>query len=140
MVDLREQHDELLDRAALVVGIQQSWGAVLTCRYPTEGKIVKTWWGDQLKRPERLRERNPVYAVHIRTDEKDDVLMTFGTAGLGVYKFSYQPGDRVAQGGRAGYTGFRRWVEVYLPAQSRIDIELGKSVRGGEDIIATLVH
>jgi phosphatidylserine decarboxylase len=138
VVDLREGHDELLDRAAVVVRIQQSWGAILTWRYPIEGRIMKIWWNDRPKNPESRNK--PFYSVHIRTDEKDDVLTSFGRTAWGINSFDCQPGDRVAQGGRAGYAGIRRWVEVSLPAQSRIDIELGASVKGGADVIATLVH
>lgn len=134
--NVRRGEDKFLQRPSTVIRIQQRLLSALVCRYPVEGKIIKSWY-PSTSYPEGHKV---ALAVQIRTDEDDNVVTAFGAARFGLLSFHCQPGRRVAQGRQGGYTGFGRWVDIYLPTTSTINIQSGKALKAGEDIIATLVH
>ena len=45
--------------------------------------------------------------------------------------------DVVTQGEDAGFIKFGSRVDIFLPVNSKINVELNEKVRGGETIIAT---
>ena len=51
-----------------------------------------------------------------------------------------QSGERIGQGQRCGFMSFGARLEVYVPTNSRIDIEVGERVRAGESVIAHFIH
>jgi phosphatidylserine decarboxylase len=77
----------------------------------------------------------------IQTDELDDVVIALrGILVLNRLRCGVQSGDRIGQGRRYGLLLSFATVDVYLPANSRIDVQPGGTLRAGSDIIATLIH
>ena len=81
------------------------------------------------------------YTYWIQTDEGDDVVLSIlmGVAAL-VVKLIPHCGDRVGQGQLFGYLFFAGVIEVYLPENSKIEIEAGKQVKSGSDILGLFIH
>ena len=49
-------------------------------------------------------------------------------------------GDRVGRGERIGLIRFGSRVDLFVPAEWRIEVEPGDRVRGGETVVATALH
>lgn len=76
-------------------------------------------------------------SIVVRTDEGDDVVMVVHRGYLGHYpKCYHHTGERVGQGGRVSYIPFGTYVDVYIPATSRVDIKPGGRVIAGASVLA----
>jgi phosphatidylserine decarboxylase len=85
--------------------------------------------------------RQAHFAMWMRTDELDDVVIALrGIFVLNRLRCAVQSGDRIGQGRRYGLLLSFATVDVYLPANTRIDVQQGGTLRAGSDIIATLIH
>ena len=49
-------------------------------------------------------------------------------------------GERVGQGQRCGYISFGGVVDLFLPMESKILVEVGQYVDSGSTVIAQLIH
>ena len=80
-------------------------------------------------------------AFHIRTDERDDIVLviTRGEWG-GNVSIAYNPGERIGQGRRIGYANFGCSARLYLPAGSQLAVAAGDKVAAGSSVVAMLVH
>lgn len=130
--------DPYLDRAALLLEVRQGLIAPAIVCSPTEGRVVQVWAGPEMPRyadGDRL-------AVHLRTDEGDEVVFVISLAGglPGPLRWSVQPGERVGQGQRRGLAGWGRRVTLFLPPESTPAVESGKRVEAGSDLLCQLVH
>jgi phosphatidylserine decarboxylase len=130
---LQELHDPYLDRQAILLGIQMSHVGVYSTRSPVEGKI--------------LEPRNPAggndqpQGVWLKTDEEDNLVVVMHRGPLHNLPHCFVGiGERVGQGQRCGYIQMGGRVEVYLPANCRVQVSPGSRVRAGSDVIAVLVH
>lgn len=133
VVHRRECYDPFLDREAVRLTLQLSWFGNYLIRSPVEGTVVELT-GEAI-------EQLAGCASHIRTDEGDDLVMVVRERGL----FGRRPcrsdyGERVGQGRCCGMRRATRCIELYLPVNSRVEVELGDRVRGGECLLAKLVH
>jgi phosphatidylserine decarboxylase len=130
IVEITQVHDKYLDRQAICLRLKMNWYGIYSTRSPTEGKVIKHWFGDDGKA-----------AQWIQTDEGDDVVVSL-IKGRG----SRQPacmvptGERIGQGRRCGFVRFGALVELLVPVNTRIDKQAGDKVLAGTDIVATLVH
>ena len=107
-----------------------------TARSPVEG-LVKS-----LSSRAALEHADyPTNALWIQTDEGDDVVMSFRG-----YPFRVPPralvryGERLGQGQRCAYLRLARYVELHLPADSKIVAEEGRTVVAGTDLLGTVPH
>lgn len=130
--------DPFLRRDALAIVVQQGWIAPAILCSPAEGRIVQIWAGPEIPGHvdgERL-------AIHLRTDEDDDVVFSVSRPGLsrGPLRWSVQPGERVGQGQRRGLAGWGRRATLYLPPESTPAVQSGVSVEAGADLLCQLVH
>lgn len=133
------ERDPFLERDALLIRVRQGPLAPAILCSPTEGRVERMWSGPGLAE----HEAGGRLAVHIRTDEDDDVVFVVGRGVTGIpgpLQWSVQPGERVGQGQRRGLAGWGRWVNVYLPAGSVAAVESGTHVEAGTDLVCQLVH
>ena len=128
-----EIHDPYLDRPAILLVVQMGHVDVYSTRSPVEGKILEPkHTGDGVGQP---------HGVWLKTDENDDLVVVMHRGPLHNLPRCYvRIGERVGQGQRCGYIQMGGQVDVYLPANSRIEITEGSHVKAGSDVIATLVH
>lgn len=133
VVAVEDMHDELLDRPSRRVAIRVRPFASYMLRAATEGQITELGAEARAK----LEGRS---ASWLRTDEGQDVLMVVEAGSLlGVRPCRIAYGQRVGQGRRCGVRRAARQLDVYVPAESRLEVTEGESVTGGETVIATLV-
>lgn len=142
-------------REALRVRLRMYRRGAYLLRSPIEGKIFEQWFAelapgaikDRLRpADEEGRGAGPVgsscRAVWVKTDEGDDLTMVI-RRGCPVCRprFYVATGGRVGHGQRCGFLwGGGGVVDVFVPANSRLDCSAGDRVLAGSAIIATLVH
>lgn len=133
IVHRRECYDPFLDREAIRLSLQIGVFANYLIRSPVEGTVVEIS-GDAV-------EQTRGSVSYIRTDEGDDLVMAVSEGRL----FGLRPcrgnfGERVGQGRCCGMRRAARRIDLYLPINSRVEVELGDRVRGGACLLAKLVH
>lgn len=133
IVHRREGYDPYLDREAIKLVVRLDWFGAYLLRSPVDGCVLEL-------PGEAVIEQGGV-ASWIRTDERDDLVIAIRHGTL----FGQQPcrngyGERVGQGRCCGYRRLARQAELYLPVNSRVEVELGDRVHGGTSLLAKLVH
>lgn len=124
----RECHDPWLGREAIRIGITVPLFCNYLLRAPVEGEVTAV-------------EGAPKRVSCIRTDEGESVLIVAGPlALLGASPVWPAFGDRVGQGRICGARRLARCIEVYLPADCRVEVQLGQQIRCGETVLATLLR
>lgn len=125
--------DPWLDRDALHVKLKVGFLGAYMMRSPVEGTVLEV--------PADARKSQPGIASWIRTDEQDDVVMAIPAGSLlGASPLTVRYGERVGQGRRNGVRRLAREVELFMPANSRLEVETGQKVCAGKHVLATLVH
>lgn len=145
--------DPFLGRRALKISIRMPLLGPFVLRSPTEGQVMQQWYLPQGLDPQLLANadaamlaqdpdaRQGRYAIWVQTDEQDDVVVALRGAFISRrLRCGVQVGERIGQGQRCGLIRFAASADVYLPANSRIDIAQHAVLHAGSDIIATLVH
>lgn len=129
-------NDPYLDRQALRVQIDMFRTGVYTARSPVEGKIHEPGTDSQ----GRLPPKAP-HGVWIRTDEGDDLVVVMNRGPLGnAPRCAVGYGERVGQGQRCGYLHLGGRIQLYLPENARVMVNINDRVRAGRDVIGQLVH
>ncbi len=128
IVHRRECHDPMLDREAIRVSIRVSlWGAY-SLRSPIEGEHVRF---------SGVGDRSSV----VRTDEGDEIVIRMRSGSLlGALPIWTPVGDRIGQGRRCGLRRLVRELDLYLPANARVEVAADARVRSGQTVIATLLR
>lgn len=144
VIAIEEIEDRLLEREAKRVVLSMGLSSIHSVRNPMEGKIIKQWYGQQVIDSDsyiELKAASARFAQWVKSDEGDDVVLVIKpNKGLPRPHWYPQSGERLGQGERFGILPFGSTVEILLPANSRIEVEIGNMVRAGSDTIATLVH
>lgn len=138
VIDVHEDRDPFLERDALVVRMRQRLGMTALLCSPTEGRVEQIWGGPEMpgySQGYRL-------AVHLRTDEGEDVVFAVGRprGPYGPLSWTVQPGERVGQGQRRGLVGWGRRATVYVPLNTAAAVQSGDRVQAGTDLVCRLVH
>lgn len=121
----RECHDPWLGREAIRIGITIPWFANYLLRAPVEGEVVAI-------------EGAPQTVSCVRTDEGDFVLLALARGSLlGARPIWAAFGERIGQGRLCGTRRLARVMDVYLPADCRVEVKMGQTLRCGETILAT---
>ncbi len=127
--------DPYLDRESVRLSLRMSHIGVYTTRAPVEAKMLE---------PRQLDgnvDKDTPHGVWLQTDEGDDLVLVMRRGPLHTTPRCYVGfGERVGQGQRCGFVHLGSQVDIYVPEHSRIDVQVGDRVRGGTDIIASLVH
>lgn len=133
VVHRREGYDPFLDREAIRITIELSLFGAYYFRSPVEGTALELGG-------EAVESFNGTVSW-IRTDEGDDIIIAVShglTLGARPCRGDY--GDRVGQGRCCGARRLARQVDVYMPAHSRVIVDLHAPVVAGATVLAKLVH
>ncbi len=137
-VILAEAHpDPFLGRDAFLFRISMSLTDIFSIRSVTEGKIIQQW----LDPEDDDNDRSLAHAIQIKTDENDDIMIVL-RPGRFFKKLSCDAviGQRIGQGHRCGIIPFGSYVDVYVPAESIIKVNVGDNVEAGTSLLASLKH
>ena len=123
--------------------IAMSKSGAFRIRSPIEGKVQKRWFllpGDPqpvLQGPNvRLSIGN-----WVQTDEGEDVVFSLQCDNQWFKpQCNIQAGERIGQGQRCGFIPFGSTVDVYLPENSSIKVDVGTKLKSGSDVLAHLRH
>ena len=132
------------DTEALKISIFMNVFNVHSNRIPHAGKVVRREYtpGRFLNaKLDKTAEENERNMLHLRTAAGDD-LFCVQIAGLIARRILcyVAPGDEVATGERYGFIRFGSRVDLYLPRQARVLVQLGQRVASGSDRLASLAH
>ncbi len=124
----RECHDPYLGREAIRIGIAIKPWANYLFRSPVEGEVSSI--------PGSHRR-----VSRIQTDEGDEIVLVVSKGKLFGGRPVWVPiGERVGQGKRCGVRRAALWMDVYLPANARVEVQMSQDVKSGETLLATLLR
>jgi phosphatidylserine decarboxylase len=111
-------------------------------RSPVDGEVREAWYNAgsflnaALDKASVENERN---ALWLRADAGQDVTCV-QIAGLIARRILcyVKAGDRLKRGERFGFIRFGSRVDLYLPGEARVKVELGQKVYAGSTIVAEL--
>ena len=137
VVTLIEEAEEIrLHNKAIRVQITMRFHDIYSFRSPIEGKVMEQWCSS----PDENESRRH-FDFYIKSDEGDIVVTAIRLRNLirrfHVYLFS---GERVGQGQRCGYFYFGGVIDVFLPLESKLQVEVGQYVQSGSSVLARLIH
>jgi phosphatidylserine decarboxylase len=124
----RECHDPYLVREAIRIGITVPFFSNYLLRAPVEGEMTAI-------------DGTPRRVSCLRTDEGESILLVVARGSLlGARPIWAAFGDRLGQGRICGVRRLARVIDVYLPADCRVEVQLGQPIRCGETVLATLLR
>ena len=136
LVSVEETYDTWLSRDAIRMQISTGIRDVHTLRSPVEGKIMNEWSSDC-----NVPGFNRRYSYWFQTDEGDDVVVSLLLGKRSPFtRMLIRSGERIGQGEYGGYLYFAGMVEIFMPANARIETGPGDRVRAGVDILGVFVH
>ncbi len=137
IIAIEKTHDPYVNRPAIKISIKMNSLGIYTTRSPTEGKVMQRWY----KHPSESDKHKKNFGIWIQTDERDDVVLVMQpNSFLNTPKCFVQSGERIGQGRRCGYIRFGSNLEVYIPENSKILINIGNTVEAGSSVLANLIH
>ena len=144
VIGVDEVQDPYLKRPARRVSIFMNVFNVHANRSPVAGTIQQRWYSPgkffnaALDKAASENERN---ALWVKSDDGADVVFV-QVAGLIARRiFCYvDKGDRLTRGQRYGFIRFGSRVDIYLPADCKLQVSLGDKVSGGRDILGYFAH
>jgi len=142
IVAVEKAEDPYLKRAATKLSVFMNVFNVHSNRAPVDGEVREAWYdagafmNAALDKASTRNERN---ALWLRTDAGPDVVCV-QIAGLIARRILCyaRPGDRLKRGERFGFIRFGSRVDLYLPPDARVRVELGQKVSAGATIVAEL--
>jgi len=134
--------DPYLKRDAVKVSVFMNVFNVHSNRSPVDGEVRDKWYSPgkfinaDLPKASLENERN---ALWIKTDNGADVTCV-QVAGLIAKRIlcSAKPGDHLTRGQRFGFIRFGSRVDVYLPTNAKINVNIGDKVHATSTILAEL--
>lgn len=134
--------DPYLKRDAIKVSVFMNVFNVHSNRSPVDGEICDKWYfpgkfiNADLPKASLENERN---ALWIKTDNGADVTCV-QVAGLIAKRIlcSAKAGDHLTRGQRFGFIRFGSRVDVYLPTNTKINVNIGDKVHATSTILAEL--
>jgi phosphatidylserine decarboxylase len=142
IVAVERATDPYLERAATKVSVFMNVFNVHSNRSPVDGEVQRTWYAPgafvnaALDKASAANERN---ALWLKADAGPDVTCV-QVAGLVARRILcyVRAGDRLRRGDRFGFIRFGSRVDVYLPAEARVTVELGQRVYAASTVLAEL--
>jgi phosphatidylserine decarboxylase len=129
-------YDPWMKRQALKCTVRMFLWDVHSLRSPVEGKVMEQW--SSRSHEPGIRRR---YTYWLKTDEGDDVTLSFATGWLGsMLRLTLYCGERIGQGQPCGFLFFAGLIEVYLPETTRLEVKPGFHVDSGTAILGKFVH
>lgn len=142
IVAVEKTHDPFLNREAIKVSVFMNVFNVHSNRSPVDGVLRDRWYfpgkfiNASLSKASLENERN---ALWIKTEKGIDVTCV-QIAGLIAKRIlcHVNPGDHMRRGQRFGFIRFGSRVDVYLPTDTKINVNIGDKVRATLTILAEL--
>ncbi|HSD43539.1 MAG TPA: phosphatidylserine decarboxylase [Burkholderiales bacterium] len=142
IVAVEKAEDPYLKRQATKVSVFMNVFNVHSNRSPVDGEVRQAWYdagsfiNAALDKASVENERN---ALWLRADAGQDVTCV-QIAGLIARRILcyVKAGDRLKRGDRFGFIRFGSRVDLYLPGEARVKVELGQKVYAGSTIVAEL--
>jgi phosphatidylserine decarboxylase len=142
IVAVERANDPYLDRPATKVSVFMNVFNVHSNRSPVDGEVKRTWYAPgsfinaALDKASLENERN---ALWLKADAGPDVtcVQIAGLVARRILCYA-KAGDRVHRGERFGFIRFGSRVDVYLPAEARVKVELGQRVYAASTVLAEL--
>ncbi len=142
IVAVERANDPYLDRPATKVSVFMNVFNVHSNRSPVDGEVKQAWYAPgafvnaALDKASLENERN---ALWLKADAGPDVTCV-QIAGLVARRILcyVKPGDRLHRGDRFGFIRFGSRVDVYLPPEARVKVELGQRVYATRTVLAEL--
>jgi len=142
IVAVEKTEDPYLKRTATKLSVFMNVFNVHSNRAPVDGEVRDAWYdagafmNAALDKASVKNERN---ALWLRADAGPDVVCV-QVAGLIARRILCyaKPGDRLKRGERFGFIRFGSRVDLYLPLEARVRVELGQKVSAGATIMAEL--
>ena len=133
---------EVLNEKCIQVSVFMSPLNVHVTRYPTSGKITYSKYhpGKYLVAwHPKASEENERTTVVVENKDFGKVLYRQIAGALAKRIVNYAVADtNVKQGDDSGFIKFGSRVDLFLPLESEIKVELNQKVRGGESVIAEM--
>jgi len=142
VVAVEKAEDPYLKRSSTKVSVFMNVFNVHSNRSPVDGEVRQTWYdagsflNAALDKASVENERN---ALWLRADAGQDVTCV-QIAGLIARRILcyVKAGDHLNRGDRFGFIRFGSRVDLYLPPDARVRVELGQKVSAGSTIVAEL--
>jgi len=142
IVAVEKTEDPYLRRDARKVSVFMNVFNVHANRSPVDGEVRNAWYSAgsflnaALDKASRENERN---ALWLRTAGGADVtcVQIAGLIARRILCYA-RAGDRLARGQRFGFIRFGSRVDVYLPLEATVKVELGQKVYCGATVVAEL--
>lgn len=142
IVAVEKVHDPYLKRDAIKVSVFMNVFNVHSNRSPVDGDVRDKWYfpgkfiNADLPKASLENERN---ALWIKTDNGSDVTCV-QVAGLIAKRIlcNVLPGDHLTRGQRFGFIRFGSRVDVYLPLETKINVNIGDKVSATTTVLAEL--
>lgn len=136
LVSVEKAFDPRLARDVIRMQISTGIWDVHTLRSPVEGKIMNEWSSDC-----GVPGFNRRYDYWFQTDEGDDVVISLLLGRRSPFtRMLIRSGERIGQGEYSGFMYFSGVVEIFMPANARIEAVTGDTLRAGVDILGVFVH
>ena len=140
IVAVEKTHDPYLEREAVKISVFMNVFNVHSNRSPVDGEVRDKWYfpvkfiNADLPKASLENERN---ALWIKTVNGADVTCV-QVAGLVAKRIicHVSPGDHLSRGQRFGFIRFGSRVDVYLPLNTRINVNIGDKVSATLTILA----
>ena len=136
-ITLIEEAEEIrLNTKTIRIQIQMRLYDIYSLRAPFEGKVMEQW----CSAPDKNESRRH-FDFYIKSDEGDNIVTAIRLRDI-IRKFHVymHSGERVGQGQRCGYLYFGGLVDVFLPLESKVQVEVGQYVKSGSTVLAHLIH
>ncbi len=144
VVEIKEVYEkEYLKKNCIQVSIFMSPLNVHVCRYPVSGKVTYTQYhpGKYLvawhEKSSELNERTTV-GVKVANDEEVVFRQIAGAVARRIVMYP-KVGDMAEAGKEYGFIKFGSRLDVFLPLNSEIMVEIGDTTKGGIDKIGKIV-
>ena len=137
IVTLLEEADEVrLHTRTKRIQITMRFHDIYSFRSPIEGKIAEQWCSS----PDENESRRH-FDLYIKTDEGDNVVTAIRLRDI-IRRFHMylHTGERIGQGQRCGYFYFGGVIDVFIPIDSKVKVEVGQYVQSGSTVLAQLIH
>jgi len=142
IVAVQAAGDPYLKRQATKVSVFMNVFNVHSNRSPVDGEVKRAWYdagsfiNADLDKASLQNERN---ALWLRADADADITCV-QVAGLIARRILcyVKAGDRLRRGERFGFIRFGSRVDIYLPQDARVKVELGQKVYAASTVLAEL--
>ncbi len=134
---------EFLKKECMQISVFMSPINVHVNRYPLDGKVEFVQYHPGLflyawnPKSSTENERTTIAVTH-PTGQKVVFRQIAGALARRIVHYS-KVGDNATQGKEFGFIKFGSRVDIFVPLDAKINVELGQKVRGGESLLATLV-